>query len=142
MKKRYKVSNSFTIFSRMMPVWVVLLGIIGFFYPKILAPLKSSLDCIFFFTMLGIGTTLNFYEFKPIIKKPTMVLLGVLTQFSLMPLLGFIIGEALHLNNNLKLGLIIVGSVPGAMASNIIAYLAKTDKDLTVTAFKRFTLSV
>lgn len=89
--------------------------------------MRPYLDLMFFFTMVGIGAVLNFSDFKPILKKPYVVGLGIFAQFLIMPALGFIIGELLNLSIPLKLGLILVGCVPGAMASNVIAYIARTD---------------
>lgn len=82
---------------------------------------------MFAFTMLGIGAVLNFNDFLPVFKKPHLVLLGTLTQFGIMPASGFIIATLLNFSPELKLGLILTGSVPGAMASNVISYLAKAD---------------
>jgi len=114
-------------FTRLLPVWTVLAGILGYFFPAILVPLKGHIEWLFMLTMLGIGTVLNYEDFLPIIKKPHTALLGTLTQFAVMPLLGFTIARILNLSPALTLGLVLVGSVPGAMASNVISYLAKAD---------------
>ena len=127
-------------FSRLMPVWVLMLGVVGFYYPKGFILLKPYLDLMFFFTMVGIGAVLNFSDFKPILKRPQTVGLGLLAQFLIMPGLGFLIGELLNLPVPLSLGLILVGSVPGAMASNVIAYLAKTDVAYSIALTSSATL--
>ncbi len=114
-------------FSRLMPLWVIVLGVTGFFYPRGFLVLRPYLDMMFFFTMVGIGAVLNFSDFKPILKRPHTLGLGLIAQFLIMPALGFVIGAILDLPLPLKLGLILAGSVPGAMASNVIAYLARTD---------------
>ena len=127
-------------FSRLMPFWVILLGVVGFFYPGGFLILRPYLDLMFFFTMVGIGAVLNFSDFRPILKKPYTVGLGIGAQFLIMPALGFMIGEFLDLSTPLKLGLILVGSVPGAMASNVIAYLAKTDVAYSIALTSTATL--
>lgn len=83
-------------------------------------------------TMLGIGVVLNPEDFFPIIKKPYLPLLGTLTQFVIMPLAAFLIAKILNLPPTLALGLIVAGAVPGAMASNVIAYLARADVALSI----------
>jgi BASS family bile acid:Na+ symporter len=130
----------FEKFSRLMPLWVVVLGVAGFFYPKGFMLLTPYLDLMFFFTMIGIGAVLNFSDFRPILKKPYTVGLGLAAQFLIMPALGFAIGELLNLSVTLKLGLILVGCVPGAMASNVIAYLAKTDVAYSIAITSTATL--
>ena len=52
---------------------------------------------------------------------------GLSAQFIIMPALGFFIGWVLDLPVTLKVGLVLAGSVPGAMASNVIVYLAEAD---------------
>jgi BASS family bile acid:Na+ symporter len=121
------MNRIFIWFTRLMVVWVVLAGIVGYTHPEILTPLKPYTDWLFSLTMLGIGMVMNTKDFVPIIKKPQMTLLGTLAQFAIMPLLGFLIAKGLRLPPDLALGVIIVGAVPGAMASNIISYLAKAD---------------
>jgi len=130
----------FEFFTRLMPVWVVLLGIIAFFFPGVFVHLNAYMDFLFFCTMVGIGAVLNFDEFKPIFRKPQVVALGITAQFVIMPGLGFIIGQLLNLSVPLRLGLILVGSVPGAMASNVIAYLARTDVAYSIAVTSTATL--
>ena len=110
-----------------MPLWVIALGILGYIYPPPLVAFRPYLDWMFFGTMLGIGCTMNFSDFEPLRRRPHLVLLGILVQFLVMPGCGFLIAKALRLPPDLFLGMILVGVVPGAMASNVIAYLAKTD---------------
>lgn len=88
---------------------------------------------MFMFTMLGIGFVLNPEDFLPIIRKPQLPLLGTFTQFSIMPISSFLIVKFLKLPTDYALGLIIAGSVPGAMASNVISYLAKADVVLSIS---------
>lgn len=83
--------------------------------------------------MLGIGAVLTPSDFRPIFRRPHLALLGTLAQFGIMPLTGFLIARALHLPPELALGFILVGSVPGAMASNVISYLAKADVPYSIT---------
>ena len=130
----------FELFSRLMPVWVVLFGVIGFYFPAPVLIFKPYFEWMFFLTMIGIGAVLNFSEFIPIIKKPHTVFLGIFAQFLIMPSLAFLIGHILNLSVPLRLGLILAGCVPGAMASNIIAYLAKTDVAYSIAITSTATL--
>ena len=117
----------FDWFTRLLPLWVVLCGIIAYFWPFVFIPLKSYMELAFALTMLGIGLVINQNEFIPVFRKPQMVALGVLAQFVIMPALGFIIAKLLHFSPTYTLALVLVGSVPGAMASNVICYLARVD---------------
>lgn len=114
-------------FTNLLLLWVLLLCATGFIYPPALIIFKPYLDYFFMFTMLGIGFVLNPEDFIPVLKKPHLVILGTLAQFLIMPFLGWFFALILNLPKDLAVGLILAGSAPGAMASNVISYLAKAD---------------
>ncbi len=114
-------------FTNLLLFWVLLVCAIGFIHPPALIIFKPYLDYFFMFTMLGIGFVLNPEDFIPVIKKPHLVLLGTLAQFLIMPFSGWLFALILNLPKDLAVGLILTGSAPGAMASNVISYLAKAD---------------
>jgi len=127
------INRFFQIFTRLLILWTLLAVATGYFYPELLMAFKPYLDYMFMFTMLGIGFVLNPEDFLPIIRTPQLPLLGTFTQFAIMPLSSFLIVKILNLPQDYALGLIIAGSVPGAMASNVISYLAKADVVLSIS---------
>ena len=82
--------------------------------------------------MFGMGLTLSPADFRIVLSRPKDILLGCLAQFTVMPLLAFVISWALQLPKELALGVILVGCCPGGTASNVITYLAKGDLALSV----------
>lgn len=82
--------------------------------------------------MLGMGITLSVDDFKAVIQRPWVVGLGVLAQFLIMPLLGWLVATLFDLPPMLKLGVILVSCCPGGTASNVICYLAKANVALSV----------
>jgi len=126
------MNKIFDIFTRLLVVWTLLAVAAGYVYPPCLTVFRPYLDYMFMFTMLGIGFVLNPEDFLPVVRRPWLPLLGTLTQFAIMPVTAFLIAKALKLPPTLALGLIVAGSVPGAMASNVIAYLAKADTALSI----------
>lgn len=50
----------------------------------------------------------------------------------IMPLLAFALGKAFHLNDELPVGVVLVGTCPGGTSSNVITYLSKGDTALSV----------
>ncbi|MCM8763189.1 MAG: bile acid:sodium symporter family protein [Candidatus Omnitrophica bacterium] len=121
------MNRFFERFTQLLVLWVLLLVGWGYFWPRTLVVLKPQIEWFFAFTMFGIGMVLSLEDFQPIFKKPQLVFLGTLTQFSIMPALGCIIAKLLRLPADLAVGVILVGAVPGAMASNVISYLARAD---------------
>jgi len=121
------LNKIFDYISKFMVLWVILAVGLGYFWPKTLLVFKNYTEWLFAFTMFGIGAVLHFSDFSSIFRKPQVIFLGTLAQFAIMPALGFIIAKFLRLPPDLALGVILLGAVPGAMASNIISYLAKAD---------------
>ena len=83
--------------------------------------------------MFGMGTTLSLADFLRVAKRPWAVATGVLLQFLVMPLVGFLIAKTFGFSGELAAGCVLVGSVAGGTASNVIAFLAKADVALSVT---------
>jgi BASS family bile acid:Na+ symporter len=115
-------------FTHLLALWVVIFGLLGYLYPPLLLWIsKSGINCFFAVTMFAVGLTLKLKDFFPALKKPHIILLGNLTQFLVMPILAFTIGKLFNFPPTIFIGFILVGTVPGAMASNIISFLAKAD---------------
>lgn len=82
--------------------------------------------------MFGMGLTLSPNDFKIVLSRPKDILIGCLAQFTIMPLLAWLLALAFSLPKELALGVILVGCCPGGTASNVITYLAKGDLALSV----------
>ena len=83
--------------------------------------------------LFGMGTTLKIEHFVNVFKRPKEILLGVSAQYLIMPLLAFSIASLFSLNEALTVGLVLVGTVPGGTASDVITFLAKGDLALSVS---------
>tara|TARA_R110002096_G_scaffold393074_6_gene588104 strand:- start:1614 stop:2552 length:939 start_codon:yes stop_codon:yes gene_type:complete len=123
----------FEIFNSLYTVWLVGLSLVAYFKPStmlwfdkpwILWSLAAS--------MLGMGLTLRIEDFRKIARIPGAVAVGFGSQYLLMPLIGWSIATVLKFETGLALGIILVASCPGGMASNLIAYLAKANVALSV----------
>lgn len=82
--------------------------------------------------MFGMGLTLSPKDFPIVLSRPKDILIGCLAQFTIMPLLAWLLTLAFSLPKELALGVILVGCCPGGTASNVITYLAKGDLALSV----------
>jgi BASS family bile acid:Na+ symporter len=120
-------------YTRLFAVWVVLFGVLAYFFPQPLQIDKKYNLFFFAVTMFGIGAVLEPSDFRRIAARPWLVLLGTAAQFTLMPLGSFVIAKLLHLPAELAVGLIIAGCAPGAMSSNVISYIAKADTAYSVS---------
>lgn len=104
---------------------LVLVGaVVAFYYPPLFLIFKDSFLWFFAATMFAVGIVLEPTELSETVRRPGQVGLGLLTQFSVMPALGFAAATLAPLQPEIALGFIIVACAPGAMASNVIVYLA------------------
>ena len=83
--------------------------------------------------MFGMGLTLQGADFKRAVSRWPVVILGLVLQYGLMPLAALAIAHGLGLSRELTLGLVLVGSVAGGTASNVITFLAGGDVALSIT---------
>lgn len=113
-------------------LWVILASIIAYFVDAF-AGLVSYVNLLLGIVMFGMGLTLTGADFARVFRRPKDVLLGVLVQFTIMPLLGFLLAYFLRLPPELAVGVVLVGCVPGGTASNVMTYLAKGDVPLSVS---------
>jgi len=82
--------------------------------------------------MLGMGASLTFKDFAIALRKPQGILVGVLCQYGLMPLLAFLLAQALGLPPAYAVGLMLMGCMPGGTTSNIFAYFSKGTLSLSI----------
>ena len=83
--------------------------------------------------MFGMGTTLSLDDFLRVAKMPVAVATGVVLQFLVMPLVGWTLASLFGFDGEIGAGIVLVGSVAGGTASNVVAYLAKANVALSVT---------
>jgi len=122
-----------SFYTKYFAVWVILFGVAAYFWPGPFVALKGYMDWFFALTMFGIGVVLQVKDFKRIIQKPIIVLIGSAAQFSIMPLGAFLLSKLFNLPPEIAVGLILTGSAPGAMASNVMSYIAKADTAYSVS---------
>ena len=122
-----------SFYTKYFAVWVVLFGIAAYLKPRPFIALKNYNEWFFALTMFGIGAVLQLEDFKRIVGKPIIVLIGCCAQFSIMPLGAFVLARVFRLPPEIAVGLILTGSAPGAMASNVMSYIAKADTAYSVS---------
>ncbi|MGD2095484.1 MAG: bile acid:sodium symporter, partial [Phycisphaerales bacterium] len=127
------LKNILAFYTKYFAIWVVAFGVVAYFWPGPFVSLKPGMDWFFALTMFGIGAVLQIEDFKRIAQKPVIVLIGSAAQFSIMPLGAFVLAKLFGLPPEIAVGLILTGSAPGAMASNVMSYIAKADTAYSVS---------
>lgn len=82
--------------------------------------------------MFGMGLTIRMGDFRVVFSRPKEVVIGCIAQYTVMPLLAWVLAVVFHLPKDLVLGVILVGCCPGGTASNVITYIAGGDVALSV----------
>ena len=107
-----------------MAIITLLAAVLAFFFPDAFTLFGFIFKELFAVTMFSLGVVLNREDLLITLKEPLRIGFGVITQFIVMPLFAFSMVSLTGLPPSLTLGFIIVGCAPGAMASNVIVYLA------------------
>jgi BASS family bile acid:Na+ symporter len=112
---------------------VILFSTAGFFQPALFTWSVPFIPLFLGIIMFGMGMTLTGDDFKVILIKPGAVIIGVLSQYTVMPLAALLIVTAFNLPPEIAVGVILVGTCPGGTASNVITYLSRGDVALSVS---------
>ncbi len=93
----------------------------------------NILNLLLSVVLFTMGTTLKTDDFINVLKNPKAIGVGISAQYIVMPLIAFALARAFSLDTALTVGLILVGTVPGGTASDVITFLAKGDVALSVS---------
>ena len=91
------------------------------------------LNAVLALITLGIALELKLKDFEDVLKEPRNVIIGLLTQFLLLPSITFLLINLLEVEGGLALGMLLVGCCPGGGMSNLFTQLAKGNSALSIT---------
>ncbi len=120
-------------FIRLFPLWALLVSAAGYLCGGYLTGLKFLIVPLLAAVMFGMGMTLEWENFRNVLKSPRVIAAGFLLQYLVMPGAAFLISIVFGLPAELAAGMVLVGSSPGGTASNVITYLANGNVALSVT---------
>ena len=122
------------LFCKYMGVIVLVIATMTLFIPQTgLWVSLSWINYLLMIIMFGMGLTLKLEDFKLVFIRPKDVIIGCVAQFTIMPLLAFILCKLFNLDVALMTGVVLVGACPGGTSSNVITYLSKGDVALSVS---------
>ncbi|MCX7986424.1 MAG: bile acid:sodium symporter family protein, partial [Bacteroidales bacterium] len=107
------------------PLWVILGVILTLIQPSLFTWFSG--DFITYglgIIMLGMGMTIKAEDFANVLKMPGWVFTGIVLQYTVMPLLGWLMSWIFNLPSYFAAGIIVVACCPGGTASNVVSYLA------------------
>jgi len=120
-------------------VWILIFASSGYFLPGLYTwnwsgwQPQDAIQPLVQLIMFGMGITLTFSDFSRIFKQPRSILIGVICQFVAMPFLAWCFVTLFGLQGEVAAGLVLIGSCPGGVSSNVICYIAGANVPLSVT---------
>jgi len=119
-------------------IWVFAFVAASMFYPVLFRAwfghdLKILIVPLIQIITFGMGTTLNLKSFGRVLTMPWPVFIGILLQFTIMPLVGLGIATVFGFEPEIAAGVVLIGSAPSGVASNVMTYLAGGNVPLSVT---------
>ncbi|MDL1970926.1 MAG: bile acid:sodium symporter family protein [Candidatus Desulfofervidaceae bacterium] len=121
--------------SNLLWFWTLLITPVAIFFPDVFIPFRALIKPLLGSVILAMGLTLKFEDFKPILLQPKKVLVGILSQYTVMPLSGLLIGLLLFYNlpKDFIAGQILTGSCPTGVVSNVYNFLAQASVALSIS---------
>lgn len=127
-------------FGKTFAVWVLIVAAFAFFLPGQFLWIGPYISILLGVIMFGMGMTLTVKDFGEVFRQPKSVLIGVLSQFIVMPLIAYGLAKGFNLPAEIAIGVILVGACPGGTASNVMTFLAKGNTALSVAVTSISTL--
>jgi bile acid:Na+ symporter, BASS family len=83
--------------------------------------------------MFGMGCSMGVKDFVQLAKAPKSVVVGVASQFIIMPVLGFALARLSNFSPEVSAGIILLGCAPTSVTASVMCYLAKANVVLAIT---------
>ncbi len=114
-------------------LFIIGIAVLTFFWPHVFDWVRGNTQTVILgIIMLTMGLTLTTEDFKILARRPLDIFIGACAQFVIMPCLAYFLVHAWHLDPALALGILLVGTCPGGVSSNIMSYLCHGDVAFSV----------
>lgn len=127
--------------------WLLAICGVAFWWPSLFGAAsdpfvasKPAIPWLLAATMFAVGAMMPRDEVRQVAKRWPHVLYGSAIQYSAMPLLGWVAARWSGLSEDYQIGMVLVGCVPGAMASNVITLNARGHTSYSVSLTTASTL--
>jgi bile acid:Na+ symporter, BASS family len=125
---------------RYLVIWLGVLAALAYFWPALAPSLgdpfvasKPILPYLISVTMFSVGCLMRRDELRQVVRDWPSVFAGTVIQYTATPLMAYGFGHLFGLDESQMIGVIIVGCVPGAMASNILTMVARGNVSYSVS---------
>lgn len=127
-----KIGKLNSLLTKYTGVIIIFFSVLAFFWQDGFAWTTRYTSVFLGVAMFGMGLTIHMGDFHVVFSRPKEVIIGCVAQYTVMPLVAWILAVVFHLPQDLAIGVILVGCCPGGTASNVITYIAGGDVALSV----------
>lgn len=114
-------------------LFIIGIAVLTFFWPHVFDWVRGNTQTVILgIIMLTMGLTLTTEDFKILARRPFDIFIGACAQFIIMPSVAYFLVHVWHLDPALALGILLVGTCPGGVSSNIMSYLCHGDVAFSV----------
>lgn len=118
--------------------WTLAVVALGMYYPQYFQKvgdfkLNSLVVPLLQLIMFSMGTEMSLKDFEGVVKTPKAVIIGLVSHFTIMPMVGVVIAKSFGFPPEIAAGFILVGCVPSGVTSNVMAFIAKANLPLSIT---------
>jgi BASS family bile acid:Na+ symporter len=119
-------------------LWIFTAVTVSMYYPKYFLAigdfeLKLLIVPLLQIIMFGMGSQMSLKDFAGVVKMPKGVIAGIICQFTIMPIVGISVATMFNFPPEIAAGIVLVGSSPSGLASNVMSFLARANLALSVT---------
>lgn len=90
--------------------------------------------------MFGTGCSMGIKDFIELSRAPKSVVVGVIAQYTIMPLVALILAKIFGFEDEIAAGVILLGCAPTSVTASLFSYLAKANVALAITVTSITTL--
>ncbi|MFM8392691.1 MAG: bile acid:sodium symporter family protein, partial [Acidobacteriota bacterium] len=90
--------------------------------------------------MFGMGCSMGVKDFIALARSQKSVIVGVIAQYTIMPLLGFTLATLTDFSAEISAGIILLGCAPTSVTASVMCYLARANVVLAITITSLTTL--
>ena len=127
-----KIGKFSSLLTKYIGIVIIAFSVLAFFWQGGFAWTTNYTSVFLGVAMFGMGLTIKMGDFQVVFSHPKEVIIGAITQYTVMPLVAWLLAVVFRLPPDLALGVILVGCCPGGTASNVITYIAGGDVALSV----------
>lgn len=127
-----KIGKLSSLLTKYIGVIIIFFSVLAFFWQDGFTWTTRHTSVFLGVAMFGMGLTIHMGDFQVVFSRPKEVIIGCVAQYTVMPLVAWILAVVFHLPQDLAIGVILVGCCPGGTASNVITYIAGGDVALSV----------